>query len=357
VDDPIRVKEEVRKLFLARFSEPDPIRQELSGIKLKGISLQQNEVLVRAFHEEEIKAVVWECGIDKSPGPDGLNFKFIKHFWETLKPDFLRFFDEFHNNGIFPKGGNASFIGLIPKVKDPQSLNEFRPISLIGCVYKILAKTLANRLKLVMSDIIDERQSAFIQGRHLLHSVLIANEVMEEAKRSQKPCLVFKVDYKKAYDSVSWSFLSHMMSRLGFCPKWIKWIMGCLTSATVSILVNGSPTTEFTPQRGLRQGDPLAPLLFNIAVEGLTGLMREAMAKKLFSSFLVGKNKEPVNILQYVDDTIFFGEATMQNVKVLKIILRCFELSSGLKINFAKSQFGQCSLGGSSKTDCQLGQT
>ena len=119
VDDPIRVKEEVRKLFLARFSEPDPIRQELSGIKLKGISLQQNEVLVRAFHEEEIKAVVWECGIDKSPGPDGLNFKFIKHFWETLKPDFLRFFDEFHNNGIFPKGGNASFIALIPKVKDP----------------------------------------------------------------------------------------------------------------------------------------------------------------------------------------------------------------------------------------------
>ena len=104
VDDPIRVKEEVRKLFLARFSEPDPIRQELSGIKLKGISLQQNEVLVRAFQEEEIKAVVWECGIGKSPGPDGLNFKFIKHFWETLKPDFLRFFDEFHNNGILKEG-------------------------------------------------------------------------------------------------------------------------------------------------------------------------------------------------------------------------------------------------------------
>ncbi|KHN42567.1 hypothetical protein glysoja_049527, partial [Glycine soja] len=74
---------------------------------------------------------------------------------------------------------------------------EFRPISLIGCVYKILAKTLANRLKLVLPDIIDERQFAFIQGRHLLHSVLIANEVVEEAKSSQKPCLVFKVDFEK----------------------------------------------------------------------------------------------------------------------------------------------------------------
>ena len=110
--------------------------------------------------------------------------------------------------------------------------------------------------------------------------------------------------------------------------------MGCLTSASVSILVNGSPTNEFTLQRGLRQGDPLAPLLFNLVVEGLTGLMREAVDKKLFN-FLVGKNKEPVSILQYADDTIFFGEATMQNVKVIKIILRCFEITSELKINFA----------------------
>ena len=89
---------------MARFSEPDPIRPELSGIKLKGNSFQQNELLVRAFQKEEIKAAVWECGIDKSPGLDGLNFKFIKHFWETLKPDFLRFFDEFHNNGILKEG-------------------------------------------------------------------------------------------------------------------------------------------------------------------------------------------------------------------------------------------------------------
>jgi len=280
------------------------------------------------------------CDSEKSPGPDGLNFKFIKHFWETLNPDIIRFLDEFYVNGIFPKGGNASFIALIPKLKDPQTLNDYRPIFLIGHVYKIVAKILANRLKKVLSDIIDERQSAFIRGRHLLHSVLIANEVVEEAKRSQKSCLVFKVDYEKAYDSVSWKFLAHMMRCLGFCNKWIQWVMGCLHLASISILVNGSPTQEFAPQRGLRQGDPLAPLLFNIAAEGLTGLMRETVDKKFFNSFLVGKNKEPVSILQYADDTIFFGEATMQNVKVIKTILRCFELSLGLKINFAKSRFG-----------------
>ena len=95
--------------------------------------------------------------------------------------------------------------------------------------------------------------------------------------------------------------------------------MGCLHSATISILVNGSPTNEFAPQRGLSQGDPVAPLLFNIAAEGLTGLMREAVDKKCFNSFLVGKNKEPISILQYADDIIFIGEATMQNVKVITL--------------------------------------
>ena len=87
--------------------------------------------------------------------------------------------------------------------------------------------------------------------------------------------------------------------------------------------------------KGSRQGDPLAPLLFNIVVEGLTGLMRTAISKNMFSSYQVGRHKEEVNILQYADDTLFFGTATMDNVKVLKSILRCFEMVSGLKINYA----------------------
>lgn len=105
---------------------------------------------------------------------------------------------------------------------NPQSLEEYRPISLIGCMYKIVAKLLANRLKKVMSFIIDEGQSAFIEGRHLLQSAVIANEVVDEARRSQKPCIVFKVDFEKAYNSVSWNFLVYMLRRLGFCTRWIQ---------------------------------------------------------------------------------------------------------------------------------------
>ncbi|RZC29900.1 Exocyst complex component SEC6 isoform B [Glycine soja] len=340
VQEPSSVKNEAFNHFKERFSEQNLNRPTLDGVQLPSLAQGEKETLVARFTETEITTAVWDCGGDKSPGPDGLNFNFIKQFWKILKPDFMRFLDEFYINGSFPKGSNASFIALIPKRNDPQSLNDYRPISLIGCVYKVVSKLLANRLTLVLPHLIDERQTAFIKGRHILHGVMIANEVIAEAKTKNKPCMFFKVDFEKAYDLLSWGFLNYMMMRMGFCERWRKWIHGCLSSASVSILINGSPTREFVPERGLRQGDPLAPFLFNLVTEGLTGLMRTAISKNLFTSYQVGSMKEDVNILQYADDTLFFGAANSANVRVLKYVLRCYELASGLKINYTKSQFG-----------------
>ena len=97
-----------------------------------------------------------------------------------------------------------------------------------------------------------------------------------------------------------------------------------MKSASISVLINGSPSPEFSPQRGLRQGDPLAPFLFNIVAEALNGLVREVVKKTLFRGFTVGSNKVDISILQYADDTIFFAEASMENIKAIKAILRIF---------------------------------
>ena len=135
-------------------------------------------------------------------------------------------------------------------------------------------------MKRVLDKVIDPRQSAFLEGRGLLDSVLVANETLEEVKRKKKECVVFKVDYVKAYDSVSWEFIYYMLRRLGFNGKWIEWIKNCLESSSISVLVNGSPTTAFKPKKGLRQGDPLAPFLFLIMAEGLAEVVRQAEEKR-----------------------------------------------------------------------------
>ena len=142
----------------------------------------------------------------------------------------------------------------------------------------------------------------------MLESVLMANEVIEEVRRHQRSEVFLKVDFEKPYDSVRWSFLMDMLHRMGFHSKWIKWVQGCLESATVSVLVNGSPTEEFKPSRGLRQGDPLAPFLFLIVAKGLAGLVRNALKENMLKGLKVGRAETECCMLQFADDTLFMGE-------------------------------------------------
>jgi hypothetical protein len=202
-----------------------------------------------------VKAAVWDCDNFKSPRPDGVHLGFIKDFWPDLKYDIMRFVSDFHPNGRLSKGINNTFIALIPKIDNPQRLNDFRPIALVGCLYKILAKVLANRLRNVMSTVISETQSAFVKDRQILDGILIANEVVDEAVKMKKDLLLFKVDFEKAYDSVDWGYLDSVMGRMSFPTLWRKWMKECVCTATASILVNGCPTDEFLLRKGLRQGD------------------------------------------------------------------------------------------------------
>jgi len=171
-----------------------------------------------------------------------------------------------------------------------------------------------------------------------MDSVVMANEVLEGIRRNRRSGVCFKVDFEKAYDSVRWSFLYDMLGRMGFHDKWIQWIKGCLVSSSVSVLVNGSLTEEFKPTRGLRQGDPLAPFLFLVVAEGLSGLVRQALRKEVLRGVKVGRNEIECCLLQFADDTLFLCEDSFSNIFAIKAILRCYEIVSGLKVNFHKSK-------------------
>ncbi|XP_071700547.1 uncharacterized protein [Rutidosis leptorrhynchoides] len=244
---------------------------------------------------------------------------------------------EFWCNGNISKGCNASFITLVPKKQDPSLLNDYRSISLIGSYYKIIAKLLSNRIRKVIPTLVGFEQSAFIKGRNIIDGALIANESISFLKHNRIKSLIFKVDFEKEFDCLNWDILMEVMEIMVFGVKWRGWIRSCLSSASISVLVNGTPTSEFKMEKGIRQGDPLSPFLFIIVAEGLNVLAKKAVCNKKFLGVEIGSEKVPISHLQYADDMIFFGEWSITNLQNLFKLLKCFELTSGLKVNYQKS--------------------
>ncbi|CAJ2678325.1 unnamed protein product [Trifolium pratense] len=332
------IRQAVFSHFESHFRASNVDRPGVEDLQFKRLNHVEYGSLIKPFTEAEVKSAVWDCDSFKSPGPDGINFGFIKDFWTEMRGDIMRFISDFHRNGRLAKGINSTFIALIPKVDSPQRLNDFRPISLVGCLYKILAKVLANRLRLVIGSVISEAQTAFVKDRQILDGILVANEVVDEARRSKKELLLFKVDFEKAYDSVDWGYLDDVMGRMSFPALWRKWIRECVCTATASVLVNGSPTDEFSLKRGLRQGDPLSPFLFLLAAEGLNVLMEAMVAQNLFTGYSISEHGSiSVSHLQFADDTLLLGVKSWANVRALRAGLVLFETMSGLKVNFNKS--------------------
>ncbi|XP_058726321.1 secreted RxLR effector protein 78-like [Vicia villosa] len=203
----------------------------------------------------------------------------------------------------------------------------------MGSIYKIITKMLAVRMRGVVDKLVYINQTSFVPGRSMMDGVLLVNEILDWAKKKKKGCLLLKVDFENAYDSISWNYLRWIMVRMGFGKRWLKWMESCIFNNHMSVLVNGSATKEFKVQRGLRQGDPISPFLFVLAMEGLTALTKKAVEVGEFKPFKYGAN-DFVDILQFADDTIILGEPSYDNLWSLKVLLRSFELVSGLKINF-----------------------
>ena len=168
-------------------------------------------------------------------------------------------FKEFHEQNSFIRSLNHTFLVLIPKKGGAEDLGDYRPISLLGGLYKLLVKVLANRLKKVIRKVISSDQNAFIKGRQILDGSLIANEVIDSWQKRGEKGLICKLDIEKAYDSINWQFLLKVMQKMGFGPKWIGWMWSCISTAKFSVLVNGVLAGFFSSSKGLRQGDPLSP--------------------------------------------------------------------------------------------------
>ena len=258
------------------------------------------------------------CDASKAPGPDGFNFTFIKNSWEIIKSDVYELVNDFWEISRLPKGCNTAFIALIPKSKTPLKFSYYRPISMVGCLYKIIAKLLVRRLQRVIDSLIGSHQTSFIKGRQILDGALIASEVVASCKRNKSQAALLKLDFHKAFDSISWNYLEWVLVQMNFPPKWRTWMRSCVMSASASILINGSPSSTFKLQRGLRQGDPLSPFLFNLVVEPLNLLIQKSVSRGLWSGIERSHNRTMVSHLQYADDTLVFCDPNIQSLLNIK---------------------------------------
>ena len=229
----------------------------------------------------------------------------------------MGFFKEFHVHNCFVKSLNAMFQVLIPKKGGAEDLRDFRPISLVGGLYKWLAKVLTDRLKLLVGKVVSKAQNAFVEGRQILDAALVANEVINSILKSHEGAVLCKIDIEKTYDHVDWSFLLSVMSMMGFGEKWLRWMQWCIFTTSFYVLVNGTPSGFFQSSRGLRQGDPLSPYLFVIAMEALSYLLRRAVSGGFLLAYKVrGRGGEGAHVSH-----LLFAHNTLVSIGLLRI--RC----------------------------------
>ncbi|RVW99583.1 Transposon TX1 uncharacterized 149 kDa protein [Vitis vinifera] len=364
LDNSESITEEILLYFKKLYSSPPGESWRVEGIDWSPISEESASRLDSPFAEVEIFNVIFQLDRDKASEPDGFTIAVFQDCWDVIKEDLVRVFAEFHNSGIINQNTNTSFIVLLPKKSQSKKISDFRPISLITCLYKVIAKVLSGRLRGVLHETIHSTQGTFVQGRQILDAVLIANEIVDEKRRSGKEGVVFKIDFEKAYDHVKWDFLDHVLEKKGFSSKWRSWMRGCLSSVSYVILVNGNAKGWVKASRGLRQGDPLSPFLFTIVADVLSRMLLKVEARNLLEGFKIAAQKTPIRELPPPSLKLIQGEDLpprsfpskkrhffwnlihpnasirifpQEELQTLKSLLLVFGQISGLKVNLDKS--------------------
>jgi len=316
IEEEGEIRERFRNFFANLFANDFQVVPIKHTVILPQVTHLEGERLIRKLDVKELEHVVLHANVDKAPGPDGFNAKFFKVAWEVIKKDMVKAVESCINNGRMLKQWNYTSITLIAKKRAPETVEDYRPIALCNMVYRFTSKILANRLKEVLPRLVGVHQSAFVQGRRISDNILLAHELCHNLHLERgRGRMCIKLDIRKAYDSISWSFLEGVMERFGLPRKWRRLILACVEASFV-VTVNGANSAPFMGRNGLRQGDPLASYLFVMCMEVLSEMVKEAIGNGKVEPIKYGACV--VSHLMFADDVLLFATATKDCARGIK---------------------------------------
>jgi hypothetical protein len=228
----------------------------------------------------------------KAPGPDGYPAHFFQRHWDLCGEEVTSVVLRVLKGEDHPAVINKAFI--------PEYLGQFRPISLCNVIYKVASKVLANRLKVILPEIIAEEQSAFVPGCLITDNIITPYGCVHHMKRKRpqdRRCCALKLDMRKACDRVEWDYLRAIMLQLGFHRLWVESVMRLVSTLSFSVLLNGDQLDSFVPSRSIRQGDPISPYLFLLAAEGLSCLLKARTQSSILKGIKVALSAPMVSHL------------------------------------------------------------
>jgi hypothetical protein len=313
------------EFFRNLYTSEDTCNMEvvLDSVPVKVLA-EMNERLMVPFIEKEVNEALFQMFPTKALGPDGFPTHFFQRHWDLCGKEITLVVLRVLSGEDDPATINHTFIVLIPKVASPKELGQFRPISLCNVTFKIVSKVVANRLKVVLPEIISKEQSAFVPGRLITNNFITNYEClhfMKQKKAQDLRCCALTLDMKKAYDQVEWNYLQAIMLQLRFHELWVQLIMRLVSSVSFFVLLNGDCLSSFKPTRRICQGDPISPYLFLIAAEGLSCLLKSRSQSSELSGIKVAPIAPMVSHLLFADDSLLFFKANRESAAVVKDIL------------------------------------
>jgi len=290
----------------------------------------QKTTLEAPIDLEEIKHAIKMSPKQKSPGIDGIPVEFWQKF-PALAPSLVRLYNYWFQTGVIPECSQQGVVTLLYKKGPPENIKNYRPISLLTSVYKILTKILTNRVKMVMGNLISPAQMAAPQ-RYIATNIRTMSEALNYIKKNDLSGGALLLDQEKAFDKVDWHFMTEILRKMGFGHNFLKWISILYQDANSLLKINNTLSDPFKLQRGVRQGDPLSPLLYVLYLEPLIcAIDRDQRIKG------IELLDQSLKTLAFADDLTVFV-ASQEDIALTEEWMTLFENATGGSFNKEKSE-------------------